>query len=224
MDKLCRTLSAALLCCLFFQNAQAFPLIKEDKSVIITDTNTHLQWLMLTESNWMNYAQQDALRSSFAGGGWEWASGEQVDTLAGYFGIDLGFSGSGVHTHIHPDGDEPGNITAFTAMFGDTVGEDGAITDPANDYIGVLGRIAGTAGGGMNYVMGAYLFDNEPFDHGWYTANYYGEESMAITESNFRPAYGAWLYRTVPEPETLALFLLGLGGLALGRRKRLVRK
>jgi hypothetical protein len=220
MEKLCRALSAALMCCLFFPPAQAIPLIKEEKSVIIIDTNTHLQWLMLSESNWMNYAQQDALRDSYAGGGWQWASGEQVGTIAGYFGIDLGFSGPGVHTYLHPGGDEAGNIAAFSAMFGDTVSEDGAITDPENDYTGVLGRIAGPAEEGLNYIMGAYLFDNEPEMHGWYTANYYGEESMAISQSNFRPAYGAWLYRTIPAPETLGLFLLGLGGLALGRRKR----
>jgi hypothetical protein len=219
MYNMSRAFVTFLLCCLWITSVEAVPLIKEDDSVIIYDTNTHWQWLMLTESNWMNYSQQEALRDSYAGGGWLWASGEQVATVAGYYGIDLGFSGTFVDIDMHPSDDDAEAITAFAAMFGDTVGEDGAIIDPNNAYLGVLGRIASPAPLVSNHVMGAYLFDNDSYVDGWETANYYAENSGQISPNNFRPAYGAWLYRPIPSPATLGLVLLGLVPLWLGRRR-----
>jgi len=163
-----------------------------DNDSYTTDTESGLDWIDWTAAS--GVTQTDAL-AIFESGGWRVANQNDVyELLNNFFDTTLSSSSSTLIS--------TGSLPDFTAKFTQFKGLFGS-----NNGSQVFGRIEGFGliGAQSNYVFGGYI------------PSYYG----SINNTNTRE--GVALVRNtiqVPEPATLAIFALGIIGLASRRFKK----
>ena len=192
-----------------------------DAGDITQDTDTGLEWLDLTESAGFSVDDVLAGAGGFLADGWSIAHVADVDQLfinAGWDGVDQTFSpGSAANA---------GLVSTLLSLLGETqndgtginiFGEGFALTDIAGDVarpffslsetVSGFGRIACASAGH------AALPSNGTADFG---------RCGFPTDSAF-DFIGIYLYRditAVPEPDVLALLLVGMAAAGVARRKR----
>jgi len=180
-------------------------------TAITFDTNTGLEWLDLTETNGISYSNMlTLLGSGQQYEGWRYANYGEVAAIFDYF--SLRSYANGGHALVQGSTEDIA-IESFTQLFGDTVGEYG-------NYYGVLGILVDdlatpVARRGV-YISGGI--------NGTYTYNQTSINACCShLATDIRMYFGSYLVRdaqSVPEPSTLAIFALGVIGLASRRFKK----
>jgi len=180
-----------------------------DNSSFTTDTASGLDWLDLTPTLGKTYFQVNGLlQSGQAYSGWSFATDTQLEGLVSNF---TGFTpASNANSSTNPNLFD-GLITLF--------GGQTFAGKSANIY-GAKGLIGDTAFGSLFQVKSFERFNDSPV-YGTYT------QANNVPDS----VVGAFLVRptkfsltnpatSVPEPETYAMFLAGLGLLGFAKRRK----
>lgn len=172
------------------------------------DDQSRLEWLDVTQT--VNMSFNRVLGQLASGGtfeGFRVATSDQVRALF----VSGGWTGS---FNVHYN-NAPGLHTEAVSIVS-LLGETTASYDPYATY----GMVSDTRPGGENFYNAMYAFDSPSIPHyasAWINA-------FATSPDNSFDHVGTYLYREVaapiPEPETYALMLAGLGMLAIVHRRR----
>jgi hypothetical protein len=179
-------------------------LVKQDlltvgDGLVTLDTTTHLEWLNLTATQDLSVDQVLGGTGGWVNIGFQYASYSQVGQLlndAGYLGSTSDYSTMRLVA-------DNLSANAFLSDFGST--------SPLNFTFGFMspypcGRIIGTATSCTDYV--------EINANGAESQGYAIPDSGAFGTDTGRAYVGSFLIRSVPEPETYATMIAGLGLLA----------
>jgi len=165
--------------------------------LITYDASTGLEWLDLSVTRGNSILQTEG--ESFFGD-FRWATTTELDAL-----FDIVFDGSGYRSSTNAT--LIGNAEYFVALFSAYTGQ--------NFSQGVSrGAVSGVNSYGLGYV--SYNFNS---------TNMGVQDTLSNccwSETDSGPNIGSWLVRStdVPEPSTLAIFALGMIGLASRRFKK----
>jgi len=186
-------------------------LVKQDlltagDGLVTLDTATHLEWLKLTATQDLSVDQVLGGSGGWVDGGFRYASFSQVGQLlndAGYLGSTSDYSTMRLVA-------DNASANAFLSDFG--------ATSPPDFTFGFMsqypcGLAIGAATNCTDYVQ---INANGAESLGFAIA-----DSGAFGTDTARPYVGSFLVRAVPEPDTCAMLLAGLGLFAtLARRGR----
>lgn len=215
-------LRAALPLSLWSATSADAALINRDWQVagdglIVRDTNTHLEWLKLTQTFGMSYTSvSDQLGSGGMFAGFRYATNtEVVDLFSDYFGISL----SGFY------GEAPAVVDAGVRTASETLGDgisEEFHSDSPNAYYRLIGLTGTMRLNGNHFVVGArsrmsdtdYFTIKDPvslFEYATWDPN------ALITGDAFSHEWvGSYLVRSFAAPLPAAAWLLGAGLVALG--------
>jgi hypothetical protein len=184
--------------------------IDSDDHTYFTDTRSGFQWLDVTETAGLSYDQvfSDLLADGEKYEGWQYATADQFNQLISHF------TGSPINT--------------YEEVYHDT---------ELDDLIAILGptytsaNITYTRGMLADYTLlqvslvaqqVAGIYDDDRIGAGGVE---YDDYSIALQsayiQSNASPYIGSFLVRSVPEPSSLALLILGFLGLGFSRHRKL---
>lgn len=215
-------LRAALPLSLWSATSADAALINRDWQVagdglIVRDTNTHLEWLKLTQTFGMSYTSvSDQLGSGGMFAGFRYATNtEVVDLFSDYFGMSL----SGFYGEV-PAFIDPGVRTASETL-GDGISLGSDIIAPNANYR-LIGFTSDTRLNGNRFVVGArsrwsdtdYFTIQDPvslFDYASWDPN-----ALITGDAYSHQWVGSFLVRAVAAPLPAAAWLLGAGLVALG--------
>lgn len=188
--------------------------------LLVKDTTTQLEWLKLTETMGMSYA--DVSSQLGVGGSFEGlryaTNAEVINLFTDYFGIPLGSL-----TY----GEVPGYIDPGVRVASETLGD------------GVSGGTDASSGPNANYILVGYtgelMMDGSRFVLGahtrWSDTDYFtAQDPVPLSaaydarSAGFDLARGSYLVRTsvIPLPTAVVLFGSGLLGLTAVARRRKV--
>ncbi len=205
-------------------------IIDSPDHTFLTDSATGLDWLDVTTTAGMSFSYVSSQLS--AGGqfaGWHYATGDQLNALvSNYSGVAIA---AGFYGQVNM---EPDHVDGLVTLLGSTLdsymlANYGVTWDSASGY---------AEGQGIDYTYGiladaytpnpdwrrtAIIYDDDrsPFHADLFWGGDYGAVSPADTYGNV----GSFLVRDqiaapVPEPETYAMLLAGLGLIGLTARRR----
>ncbi|MDP9044692.1 MAG: PEP-CTERM sorting domain-containing protein [Pseudomonadota bacterium] len=207
-----------------------------DQGVDTFDTATGLQWLDLSQTSGMTFAQVSAqLGAGGAFAGYRYATAAEAQGIFMQFGLPLV-----VPTEFQGPGAVPiaAGVKAFQALFSSAADSffSGLVADivPGDANSHPLFSGAGSTPGVDPKRAWASLFTSFPTDASTYHDNVYGDQyGIALRATDMSEGYrnGSFLVRqvggsvgAVPEPGSWSLLLTGLGaGVAWRRRRSAIR-
>jgi len=171
-----------------------------DQTATTLDTDTGFEWLDMSYTDGITYADALAGSNTFEGGGWRNASySEVVELASNAVGYDI-------TTTFYHDALSFNGLSALTDFLGRTIG--------VGTYSLVVGNV--DIGGGLDRAQFGYSTTASGFFRDNINDNIWDAASDPDT------SVGTFLVRSsaVPEPSIIALFGLGLVGIGFARRRQ----